>query len=58
MPTVEDIGIGDAEVYCEDADFAQVVPESVADSASARIGDAKVYGETTPEPLKVLPSIR
>jgi len=51
FPTVEDIGVGDAEVYCENAaDFAHVVPESVADCANVGIGDAEAYGELTPEP--------
>ena len=52
FPTVEDIGIGDAEVYSEDAvDFAQVVPESVADCATVGIGDIEAYGERIPEPV-------
>jgi len=51
FPAVEDIGIGDAEVYCEDADFAQVVPESVADCANVAIDDAEMYSKTIPEPV-------
>jgi len=52
MPSVEDIAVGDAEVYSENVvDFAQVVPESVADSANVGIGDAESYRENRPELL-------
>jgi len=49
LPTIEEIGLGDAEVYCENAaDFAHAVPESSEDSINASTGDAEVYCETTP----------